>query len=167
MQKIRALEAILGDSESRSHLPVGVTIKAVNVRSLDGKEVRIDYAIPHVRPTLIYVLRPSCSVCRGNAANINELARQLKGTYDVNGLSLERNGLETVVEHDRLAFPVYTDVPADFVHSYGLGGTPETIVVSAKGEVVKSWLGGYGGPLQTAIEQFFSVNLPGFRKVVG
>jgi hypothetical protein len=43
---------------------------------------------------------------------------------------------------------------------YGLGSTPETIVISSQGKVVERWLGAYEGGTKRDMERFFSANLP-------
>jgi len=161
-KRIRTLEGVVADLEVKNHLPAGLAVRQINIRDVSGRDYRLDYTIPHTKPMVIYVMRPSCSVCRGNAPSINALAREVNAKYDVIGLSLERDGLEDMVARDRIQFPMYTDVPRDIVRAYGLGATPETLVVTTDGKIVRSWIGGYAGALQTAIEQFFSLNLPDF-----
>lgn len=53
-------------------------------------------------------------------------------------------------------FPVY-EVSAESALAYRLGGTPQTIVVSPYGQVVKIWDGAYEGDLKRE----FEVGLPG------
>jgi hypothetical protein len=45
--------------------------------------------------------------------------------------------------------------------SYGLGATPETIVISKEGRVVKNWIGAYVGENLSGVNQFFGVHLDG------
>ena len=62
---------------------------------------------------------------------------------------------------NRIAFPVYTDLPEAAKRSLGLGSTPQTIVVSPSGRVMANWVGAYGPDLKPKIEGFFRVRLPG------
>ena len=43
----------------------------------------------------------------------------------------------------------------------GLGSTPQTIVIAPDGRVLKNWIGAFGMPVQTQVEEFFDVRLPG------
>jgi hypothetical protein len=49
----------------------------------------------------------------------------------------------------------YTD------HSLGLGSTPQTIVISPEGRVLKNWTGSYGEQVQAELEEYFQIRLPG------
>ncbi len=43
----------------------------------------------------------------------------------------------------------------------GLGPTPQTIVISPQGKVLKSWVGAYHDKTQREVETEFGVLLPG------
>jgi peroxiredoxin len=88
------------------------------------------------------------------------LTDQIKEQYEVIGIALDKTGLPAFVREHNIDFPVFTDLPPSIIEAYHLGSTPETIVVSAQGIVQKTWMGAYSGPLQLAVEAFFSVNLP-------
>lgn len=64
-----------------------------------------------------------------------------------------------------LTFPIYTELSAETISNYKMGGTPRTLVVSPKGELLKSWFGAYGGKLQQEVEEYFSIKLPGIAEV--
>lgn len=42
---------------------------------------------------------------------------------------------------------------------------PQTIVVSAEGRILQSWMGAYAGEQRKAIEAYFHVSLPGLREL--
>jgi hypothetical protein len=76
------------------------------------------------------------------------------------GLSLDESGLKEYVERHQLKFPVYARLPAETVESLGLGSTPQTIVVSPEGEIVKVWSGAYIEDLRSEVEAYFGIQLP-------
>lgn len=43
---------------------------------------------------------------------------------------------------------------------YGLGSTPQIIIVSPDGKVLQNWVGAYTGVEQAEVEKFFGVTLP-------
>jgi hypothetical protein len=45
--------------------------------------------------------------------------------------------------------------------AYKLGGTPETLVVSTDGKIMKRWRGAWTGDSKAEIEGFFHCSLPG------
>jgi hypothetical protein len=48
--------------------------------------------------------------------------------------------------------------------AYKLGGTPQTLVVSEDGKVMKNWKGAYMSNIQKEVEDYFHIDLPGIRK---
>jgi peroxiredoxin len=110
-------------------------------------------------PTLLYVFQPSCVWCQRNASSINSLVAQSAGKFQVVGLSLSSEGLTEFIERHQMTFPVFTDLPVNVAEAYHLGMTPETIIVSPDGTVLKSWGGAYSGAAGPSIEKFFSLRI--------
>ena len=65
------------------------------------------------------------------------------------------------MEAHHLNFPVYTGLKSDTIQALGLGGTPQTIVISPEGLVLKNWPGAYREQTQREVEDYFQVRLPG------
>lgn len=57
--------------------------------------------------------------------------------------------------------PVYKDLTELSKLTYKLGATPQTIVVSPEGKVIKNWMGAYSGDKAREVEEYFNVRLPG------
>jgi len=73
-------------------------------------------------------------------------------------LSLVKTDLHDFIQREDLGFPVYTDLAASAIAMYRLGSTPETLVVSPEGKVIKDWIGAYiQEPIRSTVEQFFSL----------
>jgi hypothetical protein len=96
---------------------------------------------------------------------VRALINSSNDKYFFIGLSLTREKLSEYLNSHEYGIPVYTDLSNDFKTSYKLAGTPQTIVMSTDGKVIKSWTGAYSGPLKTEIEEYFNVTLPGLAEV--
>ncbi|MEI9972227.1 MAG: TlpA disulfide reductase family protein [Ignavibacteriota bacterium] len=112
------------------------------------------------RPTLIYVFKPECGWCLKNVDSIRALAAAVSSRYRVIGVSLSSAGLEQYVKEHNLGFEIFRDLEENTQQAYGMGATPQTIVISQEGRVVKDWLGSYSGPNQALLGTFFGVSLP-------
>jgi hypothetical protein len=156
--RIFALEDALNQANTRV-LSEGTVVEKLLVNDTAGKPKIIDYS-SSVLPTVIYVFRPDCIWCERNSESINSLAKQLAGRYRVIGLSLSVDGLDEFAKEYHSAFPIYRDISQSSIVNYHLQSTPETIVVSTSGRVIKSWRGAYVGSIKSTIEQFFSIRIP-------
>jgi hypothetical protein len=55
-------------------------------------------------------------------------------------------------------------LPFSVTSAYKSSGTPETIIISPEGRVVRAWPGAYTGQFQHEVENFFNVSLPGLNE---
>lgn len=101
-------------------------------RDLAGENAEVRYGREQL-PTVVYVFRPSCVWCRRNRANIESLLSRTRDHYRFIGVSLARSGLAT--SQAAFPFPVYTDISSETTAAYGLGATPQTIVLTNEGRV--------------------------------
>jgi peroxiredoxin len=69
--------------------------------------------------------------------------------------------LKEYVEEHQLKFPVYSGLKGETIQALGLGGTPQTIIVSPDGRVLKVWKGAYADNLRPEVEAYFGIQLPG------
>jgi hypothetical protein len=76
---------------------------------------------------------------------------------------LSEDGVAQYVAKNALEIPVYSALSPETLKNYKLGSTPQTIVVSADGEVLQNWIGAYVGEQKSQVEAFFHVTLPGVR----
>lgn len=144
-------------------LAPGTRLAPFTAVSVDGQPYTISFENSD-KPTVFYVLSPSCIWCERNKANIAKLA-ELKGNdFRFIGLSLIEPGLREYVQGHHLNFPTYTRLTPETIHSLGLGSTPQTIVVSPEGRVIKNWTGAYER-VKPEVEAYFGVQLPGLTSV--
>lgn len=158
--QVRQAKTPSSSQQNTFKLSPGMKVESVTAVAVDGKPVTISYEDSD-KPTVFYVLSPSCVWCERNQANIDKLA-ELKGNdFRFIGLSLVEPGLKEYLEEHQLRFPTYTRLTSEAINSLGLGGTPQTIVISPEGRVLKSWRGAYTEQVQPELEEFFQIRLPG------
>lgn len=158
-QKVRYLTDALNEVESQSRLNEGEDVPLLEAKDLTGNPVTIAYSETN-QPTVLYIFTPQCRWCFENLDNIKTLANETHGKYRLIGLSLNKAELNAYVEKTKLNFPVYTDIPSAIELAYKFGGTPQTLVISPEGKVVKNWVGIYTGDVASEVESYFKVNLP-------
>ena len=154
------LTTLVSRMKSESRLTQGDKVPAITARDLQGRTAVLDYAGTDL-PTVLFVITPTCGWCTKNIMNMRTLAASASDRYRFVGLSLDSDKLIDYVTQNKLEFPVYTDLPLLPMKQYKLGGTPQTIVVSPKGEVLKVWSGAFAENLQKDVESYFGVTLPG------
>jgi len=157
VSNFRQLAEVLKDEQ---RLTIGVAVPPIPAKDLDGRKVPINYDQPG-RTTILYVFSPSCSWCGRNIANIKAIASLNRSGLRLIGLSLSDKDLKDYVAQNNLNFPVYSGIPGNVKQAYRLSGTPQTIVVSDQGRVIKTWMGAYSGELQKEVEDYLQVSLPG------
>jgi len=150
---------VLAVKAEQSLVP-GALLPPIEARDLDGHPKLVEYNSGDL-PTVLYVFTPPCSWCAKNVSNLKTLAEKTKGRYRVIGLSLSANNLREYMNKYGFEFPVYTDLSPKVVLSYRLGGTPQTLLVSDDGKLVREWKGAYMGPTKKEIENYFGLELPG------
>lgn len=138
----------------------GEHLRAVLLEGLDHGSVPITWSADG-RPTVLYVFSPSCVWCKRNIEAAKALARGSSPSYRFIGVSLTLDGLGEYLGKVNLGFPVYVAGPA--AAALKLKATPETIIVSPGGVVVKVWLGAYMEGTLADVERTFGVKLPSAR----
>lgn len=158
--KVSQAKAISSVQQNTITLSPGMKVDHFTAVDLDGKQQTISYAATD-KPTVFYVISPSCIWCVRNNENIEQLAKLKADDFRFIGLSLAEPGLKEYVEGHRLNFPMYTRLTPETVQSLGLGGTPQTIVISPEGRVLKNWRGAYIEHSRLEVEDYFGIRLPG------
>jgi len=144
-------------------LNVGTAVPPITaMRWGEGRREVISYGDTS-RPTVLYIFTPPCSWCKRNTDNFNALVDKKSGEYRFIGLSLSKDGLGEYLTTHHSTIPIYTDLSKDTIAAYKLSGTPQTLVISPAGMVVKNWKGAYTGGQESEVESFFQVKLPGLR----
>jgi peroxiredoxin len=159
-RRVASLKRTIGVIKSESRLSVGDTVPAIEAKDPHGRTAVLDYGQTQL-PTVVFIITPTCGWCTKNVMNMRALTENVSDRYRFVGLSLSSDKLMDYVKENQLEFPVYTDLPILTLREYKLGGTPQTIVISPSGQVIKIWSGAFSEDVQTEVEDYFSVKLPG------
>lgn len=138
---------------------LGAVAGAVTGTDPAGKSVRIEPR--SANGTLLYVFAPTCGWCKRNSDNIRAVvgAARQRG-MDVYAVSLVEKGAQEYLASHHLDVPLL--VPSDATReAYGMSGTPQTIVLSSDGAVIRNWKGAYFNKTGADVEGFFRIRLPG------
>jgi len=141
---------------------IGQAVPAIEVRGLDGAQIKLNSIFGGDKATVVYIFSPNCKWCSRNLQNIKNLAEAVKEKFQLVGLSVTDKGLEEYVAQSGLAFPIYSMLPSK--EGDLNRGTPRTLVVSREGKVVTTWFGAYGGDLRKKVEEYFQLSLPGLSE---
>jgi peroxiredoxin len=148
----------LRDDTTPSILRIGEVVPPLKAKDSLGHEEQLAYE--GILPTVLYVFKPTCVWCQRNEPNIKFLAHQCARKYRFVAVSLTSRDLGAFLAEHQLGFPTIADLDPDTRRAYKLGATPETVVLSSGGKVVKVWLGEFSSQNRRDIEHFFSVTLP-------
>lgn len=159
-RKIKELRYTDAALRADNDLQPNTSVPPIRATDLNGNTISMSYGDAEF-PLIVYVLSPGCSWCTRNKNNVAALANGVLGKYRLLGLSLSSDGLKEYVEKNEITLPIYSNLSYDTISSYKLGGTPETIVVSPQGKVIKFWRGAYEGKVKEEVESYFRISLPG------
>ena len=133
----------------------------------NGEPVALKW--PSEKPTLLYVITPTCPWCTRNAANFDAIVREKADEYQIVLVSLTMQGFREYWEALRLnwtgqaVLPI-GDLAQDTLNSLKIVGTPELILISPAGMVEKVWTGAFMNSREE-IERLLRVSLPGIDDV--
>jgi peroxiredoxin len=137
-------------------LSAGASVAPFSAKNIaDGRVETVSFDA--ARPTALYVFTPACPWCARNADNIRALASQSGEKYRFLGLSLS----DTEPSRIQLPFPVYAGLGAETRKAYKLGPIPQMILIAPDGRVLKTWTGAFTGAVESEIERYFDIQLPG------
>lgn len=139
-------------------LAEGARVPPIVGRSVAGEPKRIDVASGKM--LVLYVFTPRCGWCAQNLENVRTLAAAAGDRYRVVGLSLD-DDVGSYLTRERLTFDVVVGVPNATLAALAVRATPQTLVISPDGRLMKAWHGAWRGPLAQQVEQFFGLTLPG------
>jgi peroxiredoxin len=162
--KVGQLRSAIDTLKDENRLKADMPAPAIQAKKLDGEAALINYAGSNM-PTILYIFSPQCHWCASNLENAKALYNGTSGKYRFLALSLSEEKLGEYVAENKIEFPVYSGLSEETRSAYKLGGTPETIVVSADGRILKTWMGTYSPNVLPEVEQYFNVRLPGLQEI--
>lgn len=141
-------------------LTIGTRVPPLDLRSTSGSAIRIAYSDVAI-PTVLYVMRPSCTWCKSNNPNLKAMLDSSGNAYNLRIISIEEAGVEEYRETYQIGEPILVGVTDDARDIYHMGGTPQTVVVSPAGVVTHMWMGAYSPAQEREVEDALGVELPG------
>lgn len=160
----RCADMVFGKgATSAPNILVGMLAPPLKMHDLVSKPVEVS-AGRSGKMTVLYVFSPECGWCKRNAANMRALVKGAGPKYDVVPISLISDGVGAYVSALGVTGAVYADPTAETRIAYGMGSTPQTIVVGTEGKIVKNWPGAYIGGQLDEISAVLGVPLPGVDK---
>jgi hypothetical protein len=155
-----------GDHESPSEgrLQAGTKLPPLEATGLKKELVTFRFE-DSTLPTLLYVLRPGCIWCARNNDNLKAVIERAPGRYRVLIASLTEEGTAAYISEHGIHAAVVTNISEQTKRTYNLGGTPQTILISPQGVVIKNWMGAYTGGTAAEVQRTLSLELPGLVDV--
>ncbi len=157
--RIYRLTSVAAMLKQEERLQVGAEVGPIVLLDAEGR--RTEVPVVDARPLIIYWMSPQCAWCSRNEANIRALVHAVRGRYRIVVLTVKARSVRGFDAVQRLGVPVAGEPDAATLRQYRFGGTPQTIVVSTSGTISRVWTGAYLARLESEIEQYFAVNLPG------
>lgn len=127
-------------------------------RELDGKPATVEFTGQPL-PTVVYIFSPTCHFCEANAANFAAIYKSAEHSHRFVGVATSTAGLRCYLAENAMTFQVLTGVRKG---SWSLGATPQMVVVSRDGALVRNWVG-VPDSKRWELESYFGVTLPGLR----
>lgn len=155
---VMLIQRVKAQAESTREVPlIGTHVPRLTGLTVRGAAGTYDYG---TLPTIVYYFSASCGWCERNWSNVKALEAGTQGRYRIVGVSAERTPGSYLAERG-LLFDVYSELPEATRRAFRFSGTPQTVVVSPSGYVVKSWMGAYNEQLAKELSIYFGVALPG------
>ena len=162
-RRVASLKKVVTVIRTESRLVEGEKVPPIAAKDPKGQNAIFDYRATNL-PTVVFVITPTCGWCTKNIMNMRALVEKAGDRFRFVGFSLSSDKLLDYVTQNKLNFPIYTDLPFAPTSAYKLGGTPQTIVLSPTGEVMKIWSGAFAEETQKEVENYFGVRLPGLME---
>ncbi len=162
-EPLRRCAALSRAGFDEGKLAVGTRAPSFKVHDLSGRPITLPIARPG-KLGVAYVFTPQCVWCRRNLPNMKALMGAAGPKYDFLSVSLTDIGVQEFLSGAGLRGPAYVVPSFEAQKAYGLGGTPQTIVVRSDGVIVKNWKGAYTGRLLQEVSSTLDVQLPGLAE---
>jgi Thioredoxin-like len=156
--KVSTLRAENSSLEEGKSLGVGAVVDQIQVSDFNNTAINITFSNQSL-PTVLYLFSPQCIWCARNLNNIKALEVDLRNKYRFVGVSLSNKGVEEYVQKNDITFPVYRGIDPHARTLLGLGGTPQTVVISTNGRIISNIRGAYSKTRKVEIEKALQVSI--------
>jgi hypothetical protein len=137
-----------------SGVVVGNQMLPISARSTSGESVLLRFD-EHSKPTILYVVSPTCIWCKRNAAAFGSLVKDNGDRFRFVVVSLGQLSDSDFTGLGLSEAEVIIDPAPEDRIKYGLGRTPQTIAVAPDGRVLANFFGAYSGRNATRVASFF------------
>jgi hypothetical protein len=162
--RVNVLQSAVRTLKSDGRLKIGTKVSAIEGTTVDKSPLSIRFNDTNV-PTVLYVMRPGCIWCQRNHSNLKTLLAEAGSKYRFFVVSLEADGAAKYQADHPVSATMITNLSENTKREFKLGGTPQTLVISPAGVVLKNWVGAYTGPNESEVQKEFSVKLPGLLEI--
>jgi peroxiredoxin len=138
---------------------IGTVLPPFKAKTLEGKDLLVSYG--GQSKTILYFMSARCPWCKVNAPATRELEDCVRNHYKFKAVAPPDENLPSFVTQEHLTYPVLTLANFSQFETYGVAGTPTTVVVDERGVVVRSWTGAYAGGNRDQMAAFFGCKLQG------
>ena len=152
------LRETVRDTQSRRSVP-NAKVLSFTARSIDGSTR--SFTFPREKMLILYAFSPTCVWSHRNYPNAVSLSKKLGTQADFVAVSLIDNQtlLETYVVEHRCPFSVLFGVTPTLKKDLRMGITPQLLVLSSTGELLKVWSGTFVDKNREEIEAFLHVKI--------
>lgn len=155
-------------SLQRPVLPPGSDIRDLRGLNEAGEGAHVQLA-GSSRPTVLYVVTPSCVWCTRNQENFTKLAVERSGQYRFVLVSLTRDGFREYLAPLKAKWgdadiQVLAGLSREDRDRLMLGSTPQTMVIGTDGRLLRNWVGAYTDNTLVGVENFFLLQMPGLSE---
>ncbi len=162
--KLKSQQSYIDYLKQDGNLRINAIVPSIKAMSSDGHPVTIRFDDASV-PTVLYVMSPSCGWCKKNQANIAALVTKTGCTVPFRWAFAVLGWLASIYR-SRVSPPyqIFSQLEPATLTTYRLGATPETIVISPLGKVLRIWKGAFSADILPDVQSYFGVSLPGLAK---
>jgi len=132
---------------------LGLQLDKLHLKSADGMIETLSLKGEQA-PTVVYVMSPECKWCKANLDKVNALASNLSGRYRIVGVSSHLNPSDGSMGYK---FPLFYADNAFPEPRIPLSITPQTLLFSKDGELIKKWDGAYSSEMEKDIKSYFQL----------
>jgi hypothetical protein len=152
------LRETLRDVQSHRSVPKA-KLTSFTAKSIDGRPT--GFTFPREKMVLLYAFSPTCVWSRRNHPYAVSLSKKLGMRADFAAVSLsnDRSLLEAYIAEHPCPFPTLIGVSSALKRDLNMGVTPQLLVLSPAGELVKVWSGAFVDKNREEIEAFLHVKI--------
>lgn len=137
------LTDIIEAKQAESRLPAGTKVPELRLIDQTASLIRIPGPTQDEKSTFVYFFSPTCRYCKANIVGLRQLTAGIKNSHRRIALLSKAEDWKTLDSEYGAMFDVIAVADESTRKLLHLGGTPNSVFLSAKGEVLGSSAGWY------------------------